>query len=166
MRTPDNSSALPQGDFRPEHEGHERSDVAVKWVFVFVLLFFLSGIAIHFLTDWQLLHLKKQASPADQWARSGQKQNRSMPPTNFPRLQISPPLDLKAFLAREGSDLNSYGWINRTAGLVHIPIERAIDLLVEKRLGPGTNGLKTSSSVLQLQQERPLKRQAETGDSK
>jgi hypothetical protein len=35
--------------------------------------------------------------------------------------------------ARATGWLESYGWIDRPAGLVHIPIDRAIDLYLERR---------------------------------
>ena len=39
--------------------------------------------------------------------------------------------------ARATGWLESYGWIDRRAGLVHIPIERAIDLYIQRRAAPG-----------------------------
>jgi hypothetical protein len=47
----------------------------------------------------------------------------------FPREQPNPVEDLNALRAREQAELTRYGWINRTSGIVRIPIERAIDLL-------------------------------------
>lgn len=43
-----------------------------------------------------------------------------------PRLQTDPQADLHAFRARETAQLDSYGWIDRTQGVVHIPIEQAM----------------------------------------
>jgi hypothetical protein len=163
MRTPTESSTVPQGFQRPDAEGYERSDMTVKWVFACVAAFFISGIAIHFIIAGELFHLGKQSSPTDQWARSGNTRPAREPVKNFPRLQISPPADLQAFLAREEAELHSYGWINKTAGIARIPIERAVQILGEKRLGTGTNGIRTSDSGLQLQQKRPLSRERENG---
>jgi hypothetical protein len=39
--------------------------------------------------------------------------------------------------ARASGWLASYGWIDRRAGLVHIPIERAIDLYIQRRAARG-----------------------------
>ncbi len=74
-------------------------------------------------------------------------------PAEFPgpRLQISPRADLKEFRARDEARLHGYGWVNRNAGTVRIPIERAMDLLVERGL-PKTNELVTAA---ELQQKRP-----------
>ena len=40
--------------------------------------------------------------------------------------------DLKALRAREDADLNSYRYIDRAKGAVRLPINRAMDLLVEE----------------------------------
>jgi len=40
--------------------------------------------------------------------------------------------DLKALRAREDTDLNSYRYIDRAKGSVRLPINRAMDLLVEE----------------------------------
>ena len=46
-----------------------------------------------------------------------------------PRLQVSAPKDLKQYKGAQEEILNSYGWVDQNAGVVRIPIERAIDIL-------------------------------------
>ena len=43
-----------------------------------------------------------------------------------PRLQPDPPADLRQFEAAELARLNSAGWIDQSAGLVHLPIAQAM----------------------------------------
>ena len=43
-----------------------------------------------------------------------------------PRLQLDPPSDLAKFRAREQTQLDSYGWIDRDNGIAHIPIAQAM----------------------------------------
>ena len=57
-----------------------------------------------------------------------------IPPS--PELQTSPQEDLKAFRARQIARLHSYGWVDRDKGIVHIPIDRAMQELVQKGI-PG-----------------------------
>ena len=166
MHTHTESSALPQGIPKPGLKDYERSDVAVKWVFGFIVALFLGGIALHLLIAWQLNRLRKQPPPADQWARTGQVRLPELVERKFPRLQIAPPADLKAFRAREEAQLHSYGWVNRTSGVARIPIERAMSLLVEKQPGVGASNIQTGKSTLQLQQERVPNRLRESGESK
>ena len=50
-----------------------------------------------------------------------------------PRLQLDEPADLRALREREAQHLNSYGWVDRASGTVHIPIERAMQLVLEEQ---------------------------------
>ena len=49
-----------------------------------------------------------------------------------PRLQTNPREDLGNIRAREDQALNSYGWVDKNAGVVRIPIDRAMQLVVER----------------------------------
>jgi hypothetical protein len=51
-----------------------------------------------------------------------------------PRLQTLPFADIEALRAEEKSVLTSYGWVDRKAGVVRIPIEQAMKLLAERGL--------------------------------
>lgn len=57
-------------------------------------------------------------------------------PTTYsgPELELSPREELQEKLAVEREFLRSYGWIDREAGVVHIPIEQAIDLVAARGL--------------------------------
>ena len=59
-------------------------------------------------------------------------QGERLPPT--PRLQQFPQNDFYQFRQGEESLLQRYGWMNRDAGIVHIPIEDAMRLTVERGL--------------------------------
>ena len=62
-------------------------------------------------------------------ARATVQENR--PPE--PLLQVSPSGDWTEMLKREREILNSYRWVDRSKGIVHIPIERAMELMVERK---------------------------------
>jgi len=51
-----------------------------------------------------------------------------------PVLQIDPVADLEAYQAQQEDLLTSYGWVDKSAGIGRIPIERAIELTAEKGL--------------------------------
>jgi len=57
---------------------------------------------------------------------------RPLPPP--PRLQTYPFYDLKALRGDENRVLEHYGWVDKNAGIVRIPVERAIEVLAEKGL--------------------------------
>jgi hypothetical protein len=49
-----------------------------------------------------------------------------------PLLQTDPSVDLKDFRAEEEARLNSYGWIDRDKGIVHMPLDEAMKQILEK----------------------------------
>jgi hypothetical protein len=57
---------------------------------------------------------------------------RPLPPS--PRLQNYPFQDIKELRQNETPLLGAYQWIDRNAGTVRIPIDRAMDLLAERGL--------------------------------
>ncbi len=157
MDTHTEPGALPQGLPRFNIKEHERSDVAVKWVFGFMLAFFAGGMLIHFIIAWQLNHLRNQRTDSDPWTRS--ERPKMAAGHSYPRLQLSPPADMESFRLEQDARLHSYGWVNRTTGVVRIPIELAMELLLEKEARQGTTERKPGVSNLQLQEQRPLKRE-------
>lgn len=67
--------------------------------------------------------------------------------------------DLTKLHAEQNEQLNSYGWINRSNGVVRIPIERAMDLLAQRGLPTRTNGIsQTGVSPLQMIQQKAEQR--------
>lgn len=72
----------------------------------------------------------REASPA--LTRSPLAEPQPLPPE--PRLQVAPSADLEELRAEEDARLSSYGWIDREQQVVHIPIDRAMDILLEKGL--------------------------------
>jgi hypothetical protein len=102
--------------------GYERSDVngsLLAWLFGGLALFLL-------LTPFLLASIYSGAFRQSQVAPA------PMPPA--PRLQVDPPADLAAFRAAEATALTSYAWEDRAAGVVRIPIDRALALTAERGL--------------------------------
>jgi hypothetical protein len=65
-----------------------------------------------------------------------------------PRLEVKPGVDLAELRAAEDADLNSYGWIDRNAETVRIPIDRAMQLILQRGL-PDVGAGKTPLSLMQ-----------------
>ena len=51
-----------------------------------------------------------------------------------PLLQANPDQKVDVTLSEQREILESYGWINEREGIIHIPIDRAKDLIVERGL--------------------------------
>ena len=56
------------------------------------------------------------------------------PPT--PRLQTQPFKDVYQLKQEQIDKLHSYGWVDQSSGIVHIPIDEAMRLLTERKLLP------------------------------
>lgn len=64
-----------------------------------------------------------------------------MPPSvPGPGLQAAPEVDMSLLLERENVRLSDYRWVDRENGVVQIPIERAMELIVEADLSAATEG--------------------------
>lgn len=57
-----------------------------------------------------------------------------------PRLQVSPDRDWLDMFHQEQEFLNSYGWIDRNQGIVHIPIEKAMEIVAQRGVSSGGRG--------------------------
>lgn len=57
---------------------------------------------------------------------------RRLPPE--PRLQVTPELDLRAYRAEEERRVASWGWVDEKAGIAHIPVERAMEIVASRGL--------------------------------
>jgi hypothetical protein len=119
---------------------HETTDVNIwaigKFIIWLVVVVGAVYILIYLLFNYfKYSQQKAEPPPASQLTRSPQERQ---PPE--PRLQLAPghrthPLeDMKELRRKEDERLNSYGWVDKDAGIVHIPIERAKKLLLERGL--------------------------------
>ena len=115
------------------HVHHEASDVSFSRVMGFGAGLVASALVVSVLVWVLFLYLSDQAvrrgSTVD---RLTQPQGLPLPPQ--PRLQTDPRGDLLALREAEDRTLTTYGWVNRNAGIVRIPIERAMTLTVERGL--------------------------------
>ena len=135
----------PQGH-QSARAGHERKDADVLGVALVAGLVLLI-VAISVLTARGLLFFvgNRHATPPRAQASMAQSQFPQ------PRLQVDPVADLKASRAASNSQLHSYGWVDRKSGVARIPIERAMQLLIER----GLPEVGAGQTRLQLMQARP-----------
>ena len=134
-----------------QRSGHQTSDINVRVVTWTTIGLAISVIAV-LVTAGGLFSLFKRQyavnSPASRITTPGR-----LPPA--PRLQISPASDLQQVLEVENAKLNSYGWIDKSAGVIRIPIDRAMDLLAQRGLPARDGDHETGGKTpLQMQQEK------------
>lgn len=89
------------------------------------------GVLIVCLVIWGLFNLLKTEGLRTQSISEGAAPA-ELPPQ--PRLQVNAPADLSRMREQEEQFLNSYGWVNKNAGMVRIPIGQAMDILAKKGL--------------------------------
>ena len=137
---------------------YEESDANAKWIFGVVAFLVLCGFVMHFCLE--RFTAGQQTKITAFTTRPRIELGAAPEQTPYPRLQISPPLDLQEFRAREEIELNTYGWIDRTAGVVRIPIDRAMDLVLQRgfpvRTSTNESHAGPSSYDLQLQRAKPI----------
>jgi len=119
-----------QGGDRTEG-GYERRDLSIRLIWGFLAGLLVTLIAVLLLMGWlfgyfQASQARREAPP------SPLTETRQVPPG--PMLQVTPQQDLKAMRSQEDALLHSYGWVDQKAGIVRIPIDRAMQLLVERGL--------------------------------
>lgn len=108
---------------------HEHSDIKIGGVVKFLAILILSGIVIQFVLSGLWRWFGSAVGPRD--AQSAFSGPRELPPQ--PRLQVHPRADLQDYLRSEQEKLNSFG-SDPINGAIHIPIDRAIDLVAERGL--------------------------------
>ena len=114
--------------------GYEKSDANPA-----TLVHFAVGLALLLVVVWwgmlQMFDYFRKVQEKDLGAAvTPYEQERPLPP--LPRLQVEPVQDLAQIRAQQADTLNAYGWVDRRNGVVHIPISRAIDLLLERSALP------------------------------
>lgn len=115
------------------HGGVEKRDVSFPPI-VLTSFILLAVVLLAFVTMWWLLsylthqNIERQGPISTVVVES----RRAEPPE--PRLQAHPLRDLVDLRAAENAILETYGWVDRDAGVVRIPIERALELTAQRGL--------------------------------
>lgn len=90
--------------------------------------------------------------------------DRMLPPT--PRLQANPPLDLAEFNAKMDTARNTYGWIDKSAGVAHIPVDKALDIIAERGLPYGAeNHVSPSTPAPAPEASQPAAQQTQSTET-
>ncbi|MDB6056856.1 MAG: hypothetical protein JWO95_700 [Verrucomicrobiales bacterium] len=160
-----NPNAHPQGKQHVDASGYEKRDASAKGIFLCVLGLLVTLVVVDLIVHWIYTDFRKSPTPSDRYTGSVRAKQAAASAPEFPRLQISPPADLSKFRVEEAEQLNTYGWVNQTAGVVRIPVERAMELVLQKGLPTRQNGQqgKAGPSDFELQQQRPNAKQPEAG---
>jgi hypothetical protein len=119
--------------FTPDGSTYEHTDAHTWIIAKFLFWLAISAVIIHFGVGFFYQALISQATEVgEQRYPLAVDAGDRLPPA--PRLQQIPANDLYQFRLSERELLDRYGWMNREAGVAHIPIGEAMRLTVERGL--------------------------------
>jgi hypothetical protein len=108
-------------------EGYETRDVSLMPVVISAAVLFVLGIAISVGLYFLLFRFERQEAARDEppspYAATADR------PAPEPQLQGPTPHALRA---EQEANLRGYAWIDRGAGRIRVPIERAMELVAER----------------------------------
>lgn len=132
---------------------HERVDINARTVTAtglgIGLLTVAVGFGMWFVFDYYLNREAGRSAPTPPLSAEAP----TAPPE--PRLQASPPVDLKTMRQEEDMVLKNYAWIDPDRGVVRVPIDRAMEMVVQRGAGAlkaqpakgGTNPLNSGDTA-------------------
>ncbi|MGA8222229.1 MAG: hypothetical protein WB780_11295 [Candidatus Acidiferrales bacterium] len=113
-----------------QHGGYERKDADVRSLLKFGLSLFVILVVVLISMKWTFSYFaasQQLGPPASPFENA-----RVLPPQ--PRLQPQPRLDLEAYCSTQMTELNTYGWVDPHNEVVRIPVDRAMDLIIQRGL--------------------------------
>ena len=132
----------------------EQSDLGAKGILSFLLGLAIFGVIIHYvligmydvMDRYEQTH-QPPMSPLVTQVEKQKTENLAELRAKFPepRLEVNERSELQGVVLSQEQELNSYGWVDEKAGVVHIPIERAMQLIAQK--GLPTRGQSSAAPV-------------------
>jgi hypothetical protein len=131
MANPHHSQTAPEAEKHAVH--YETKDINIGGVFAFAAGLLIVTAIIQVLVWLLFMYFggREAAAQAPPVYPLAVGQNR-LPPE--PRLQTNPREDLKDLRDTEDVLLNSFGWVDKNNGVVHIPISDAMKLTLQRGL--------------------------------
>jgi hypothetical protein len=126
-------------------ERYERRDANIPALLKIALALFVT-IALAMVSMDGMFHYFAKSQQLGPPASPFEKEDvRVLPPQ--PRLQVQPKVDLKTYCESQLKDLNSYGWVDEHNGVVRVPVDRAMDLILSRGLPARAPGDASAATV-------------------
>ena len=109
--------------------GHEGDATNVRLIIETVIALVVS-ITVVCLIVWGVFNLFKSQVGGSERRLNSMANPAQLPPS--PRLEVHPWEELRGLRAHEDDVLNHYRWVDQKGGVVHIPIEKAMDEVVSQ----------------------------------
>jgi len=121
---------IPPGAPIDPSEGYEHRDANTRSLLMYGLGLVVVLVLVLLSMKWMFSYFAKSqplGPPASPFENA-----RVLPPE--PRLQAKPRTDLRNYCGEQMEKLDTYGWVDQENGIVRIPIDRAIDVTVQRGL--------------------------------
>ncbi len=118
-------------------QGTERTDIRLRPILVFTIGLVVTIIVVYLVVTAMFRLFANQAAQRD--VASGAQAVQVLPADQEhlppePRIQANPEADLRVLRQKEDAVLNSFGWVDEKAGIVRVPIDEAMKLVLAKGL--------------------------------
>jgi hypothetical protein len=123
--------------------GFEQQDLTAQSIYAFLISLVVGGVLVYVVV-WGLYRFLDARQRSRQPAQSPlvkqvDTETRVVSPeeiTKFPqpRLERNERIEINDFRLKEEQTLSTYGWVDEKAGVMHIPIERAMQLVAQRGL--------------------------------
>lgn len=110
-----------------QHESRDADIRKLTYLALSILALIIFGYVVTEITFYVFVG-RQQVPPPRSFFSPGTQ----MPPP--PRLQQNPRVDLGAYVQEQNHVLETYGWVDRKAGVVRVPINQAMTLLLQQGL--------------------------------
>jgi hypothetical protein len=167
----DNHPVNPNG-----HGDYERRDITVAGVAYFLIGLAVAGVFVYFIANGIFAYLNQrfeaEQQPVSPLVTNAPKDTRHIPPeyktdsqgadyekylkAGFPapQLEVNERTELNGERLREEDTLSTYGWVDQNAGVVRIPIDRAMDLLAQRGLPVRSQAAGEATAASKAQPEK------------
>jgi len=126
----------------------EQQDMSPRGVYAFLIGLAIAGIlvAVFLWGMYRVLdaYQKKHQPPQNPLVESAETDTRSLHPGEVradiektfpqPRLETNERLEINDFRLKEEQTLNSYGFVDEKAGVLRVPVDRAMQLIAQRGL--------------------------------
>jgi hypothetical protein len=116
----------------PPGSSYEHTDAAIRPLVQFAFWLVISAILVHVVLAagyWYMKRTMETAQSAQAFPLAADEAHR-LPPA--PQLQQIPSRDMYELRTAQETDLHSYGWVDKNAGTVRIPIDDAMKMMLQR----------------------------------
>lgn len=130
-------------DGHNQEPGFEREDLTAKPIILFFLGLTVGCLLVALILKGMYSYLEgyenRHAPTPNPLVQQSTADTREVVPADIekfpePRLESNERMEINDFRMQEEKTLNSYGWVDQQGGVIHIPIDRAMQLLAQRGL--------------------------------